>query len=171
MRYRLNAVLGAGQRTILSTADGEGLSAMLRRWAQRRYDKAQAEYWQSIEPVLELGERKIASAPARNLWDGPQDGVLFLTDRAIYWGAWLGQGRQTRPMFAQDLRECPHVHIGEHGTLDIAMGGEQVGSFASFAPAPGAQWGFAEFCKSFGQAMEESKKLPPATEAPPGDVR
>lgn len=144
---------------------------MLRRWAQRRYGKAQAEYWQSIEPLLEPGERKIASAPARNLWDGPQDGVLFLTDRTIYWGAWLGQGRRTRPMFAQDLRECPSARIGEQGTLDIAVSGEEVGPFASFAPAPGAQWGFTEFCKSFGQAMEASRQPPPATETPSIDAR
>ncbi|MDQ0685277.1 hypothetical protein QFZ56_004240 [Streptomyces achromogenes] len=142
---------------------------MFRRWAQRRYDRAQAEYWQSIEPVLGPEERKIASAPARNLWDGPQDGVLFLTDRTIYWGAWLGQGRQTRPMFAQDLRECPSTRIGEQGTLDVAVSGEYVGSFASFAPAPGGQWSFAEFCKSLGQTMENSRALPRAGETPSGD--
>lgn len=140
---------------------------MLRRWAQRRYDKAQVEYWQSMEAVLGPGERKIASSPARNLWDGPQDGVLFLTDRTIYWGAWLGQGRRTKPMFAQDLRECPSARIGEQGTLDVAVGGKGTGSFASFAPAPGAQWSFTEFCKSFGQALEHSRGLPPATETPP----
>lgn len=143
---------------------------VLRRWTQRRHDKAQADYWQSIEPVLEPGERKIARAPARNLWDGPQDGVLFLTDRTLYWGAWLGQGRQTRPMFAQDLRECPSARISEQGTLDVAVSGEHVGSFASFAPTPGAQWSFTEFCKSFGQAMAKSKELPPAPEPPSSNV-
>ncbi|RSN03372.1 hypothetical protein DMH25_22875 [Streptomyces sp. WAC 01325] len=142
---------------------------MLRRWAQRRFDKAQAEYWQSLEPMLDAGEEKIASAPARNLWDGPQDGVLFLTDRTVYWGAWLGQGRGTRPMFAQDLQECPSARIGEQGTLDVAVSGEHVGSFASFAPAPGAQWTFTEFCKNFGQALENCRELPPPSEAPPVD--
>lgn len=143
---------------------------MLKRWAQRRYDKAQMEYWQSLESMLAPGERKIASAHARNLWDGPQDGVLFLTDRTIYWGAWLGRGRRTHPMFAQDLHECPSARIGEQGTLDVAVSGEHVGSFASFAPAPGAQWSFEEFCKSFGQALENSRELPPAAEAPPADL-
>jgi hypothetical protein len=142
---------------------------MLRQWAQRRYDKAQAEYWQSLEPILEPGERKVASAPALNLWGGPQDGVLFLTDRTIYWGAWLGQGRRTRPMFAQDLQECPSVRIGEQGTLDVAVSGEHVGAFASFAPAPGAQWSFREFCKVFGQALKDREELPSAAEAPPAD--
>jgi hypothetical protein len=133
---------------------------MLRRWAQRRYDKAQSEYWRSIDPMLEPGERKIASAPVRNLWDGPQDGVLFLTDRTIYWGAWLGDGRRTRPMFAQDLRDSPSARIGEQGTLDVAVSGEHAGSFASFAAAPGAHWSFTEFCKRLGQAMAESRELP-----------
>lgn len=145
---------------------------MLRRWAQRRHGRAQAEYWQSVEPLLEPGERKIASAPARNLWDGPHDGVLFLTDRTVYWGSWLGQGRQTRPMFAQSLRDCPSARISQQGTLDIAVSSEHVGSFASFAPAPGAQWSFTEFCKDFGSAMESSRERSSAeiTPAPPGDT-
>ncbi len=142
---------------------------MLRRWAQQRYDKAQTEYWQSLDPMLEPGERKIARTPARNLWDGPQDGVLFLTDRTIYWGAWLGEGRRTHPMFAQDLKECPSARIGEQGTLDVAVSSEHVGSFASFAPVPGAQKSFTEFCKSFGQALENSRELPPAENTPPVD--
>ncbi|MGW7242202.1 hypothetical protein [Streptomyces sp. NPDC054804] len=74
-------------------------------------------------------------------------------------------------MFAQNLRECPSARIGEEGTLDIAVGGEQVESFASFAPVPGAQWGFADFCKSFGIAMGDSRKLPPATEMPSSDAQ
>ncbi|GAA3076828.1 hypothetical protein GCM10017562_51410 [Streptomyces roseofulvus] len=118
-----------------------------------------------MEPVLEPEEQKVATAPALNLWDGPQQGVLFLTDRAIYWGAWLGQGRQTRPMFVQELRECPSVRIGEQGTLDVAVSGEHPGSFASFAPAPGAQWSFTEFCRSFGQVIESSRPLPQADES------
>ncbi|RZU13216.1 hypothetical protein EV567_4806 [Streptomyces sp. BK239] len=73
-------------------------------------------------------------------------------------------------MFAQDLRECRSARIGEQGTLDVVVGGEHVGSFASFAPAPGAQWSFTEFCKSFGQAMANSKELPPATETPSSDL-
>lgn len=141
---------------------------MLRRLAQRSHDRAQAEYWQSVEPLLEPGERKIVSAPARLLWDGPGDGVLFLTDRTIYWGAWLGRGRQSKPMFAQSLRECPSARISEQGTLDVAVSGELVGSFVSFAPAPGAQWSFTEFCKDFGTAVKASRTGPKAEGTPSG---
>lgn len=168
-RYASNPGSAMQVDPILSTAKGRDVMPMLRRWAQRRHDRAQAEYWQSMEAVLDPQERKVATAPALHLWDGPQQGVLFLTDRAIYWGAWMGQGRQTRPMFVQDLQECPSARIGEHGTLDVAVSGDHVGSFASFAPAPGAQWSFAEFCKSFGQVMESRGAPPQAEETPSGD--
>jgi hypothetical protein len=54
-------------------------------------------------------------------------------------------------------------------TLDVAVSGEGIGSFASFAPAPRADWSFIEFCKSFGQALEDSRELPPSAETPPVD--
>lgn len=105
--------------------------------------------------------------PARNLWDGPGDGVLFLTDRTVYWSAFLGQGRRTRPMFAQDLQDCPSARVGERGTLDVAVSGEDIGTFASFAAAPGTGDSFIRFCQNFARALEKSKDGPPAAERSP----
>ncbi|MFJ4406787.1 hypothetical protein [Streptomyces sp. NPDC088910] len=70
-------------------------------------------------------------------------------------------------MFAQSLEDCPSARISEQGTLDVAVSGESIGSFASFAPAPGGQWSFTEFCKDFGSAMEISRKRSSAEGTPP----
>ncbi|MGW2825905.1 SDR family NAD(P)-dependent oxidoreductase [Streptomyces sp. NPDC001443] len=70
------------------------------------------------------------------------------------------------PDVARQAAAFGRVRRGEQGTLDVAMSGEHVGSFASFASAPGTQWTFIEICESFGQPMANSRELPSHGDAP-----